>query len=436
MKEKEKIQMRKRNMKLFPIYKTLSWDYIFSYTTNFLFLTQCKHIHPADVVLIDSFYALFGIIMQIPATFVIEYLGRKRSMIFANFLNCIYMLVVMFSTNLFNLITAELLSSLAIGIKESVDPALLNESIPPSRYKSKIFAKISQKGMANYYIINAVSTVLAGFFYDINPYIPITLSFFITIMVTIISMGFIEPQAENKKHKMQEFNQLKELKDSFKFILKSERLKALILFVAVSGGVISLMATYEVSLLENFDIPAKYLCMIFAVLGIISGIIAKQQEKFHEKYRNKSLCALLGIIGVSILVAGICGMIANQYSIFILCIVITYMIRYSGQGIYYPLTERYLRNFSNEKIDTKIFTAKNFLKSILSAVIGIIASFLLDRMNISYCMTIVGVLTIIFTILMSKYMKKRVGLKPEEYSKEELQYDELKNKGKEEEIYG
>lgn len=428
MVEKEKVQMRKRNMKLFPIYRTLSWDYIFFYTTNFLFLTQCKHINPADVVLIDSFYALFGIIMQVPATFVIEYLGRKRSMIFANFLNCIYMLVVMFSTNLFNLITAELLSSLAFGIKESVDPALLNESIPPSRYKSKIFAKISQKGMANYYIVNAIATILAGFFYDINPYIPITLSFTITILVTIISTRFIEPQTENKKHKAQEFNQLKELKDSFKFILKSERLKALILFTAISGGVISLMATYEVSLLEDFDMPAKYLCMIFAILGIISGVLAKKQESFHEKYKNKSLCTLFGIIGGTIFIAGICGIIAKQYSVFILFMVVTYMIRYSCQGIYYPLTERYLRNFSNEKIDTKIFTAKNFLKSILSAVIGIIGSFLLDRMNISYCMIIIGVSTIILTILMSRYMKTRVGLEPQEYSKEELQFDELANK--------
>ena len=428
MKEKEKVQMRKRNMKLFPIYRMLSWDYIFFYTTNFLFLTQCKHIHPADVVLIDSFYALFGIIMQVPATFVIEYLGRKRSMIFANFLNCIYMLVVMFSTNLFNLITAEILSSLAFGIKETVDPAILNESIPPSRYKSKIFAKISQKGMANYYIINAIATILAGFFYDINPYIPITVSFIITILVTIISTGFIEPQNKNKKHKVEEFNQLKDIKDSFKFILKSERLKALILFSAVSGGVISLMATYEVSLLEDFDIPAKYLCMIFAILGMISGILAKKQEEFHEKYRNKSLCTLFGIIGGTILIAGICAVIAKQYSLFIIFIVVTYMIRYSCQGIYYPLTERYLRNFSNEKIDTKIFTAKNFLKSILSAVIGIIGAFLLDRINISYCMLIIGTSTIVLTILMSQYMKKRVGLKPQEYSKEELRFDELENK--------
>ena len=428
MVEKEKIQMRKRNMKLFPIYKTLSWDYLFFYTTNFLFLTGVKHIAAADVVLIDSFYALFGIIMQVPATFVIEYLGRKRSLIFANFLNCMYMLVVMFSTNLFNLITAEILSSLAFGIKETVDPALLNESIPPSRYKSKIFAKISQRGTSNYYIINAITTVLAGFFYDINPYIPITLSFIITVLVTILSTGFIEPQTENKKHKVQDFNQLKELKDSFKFILKSERLKALILFSAVAGGVISLMTTYEVSLLEDFDMPAKYLCIIFAILGIISGIVAKKQEAFHAKYRNKSLSTLLGIIGATILAAGICGIIAKQYMVFIVFIVITYMIRYSYQAMYYPLTERYLRNFSNEKIDTKIFTARNFLKSILSSTIGIMASFLLERMNISYCMAIIGALTILFTILISQYMKTRVGLKPEEYAKEEIKYDELENK--------
>ena len=428
MVEKEKVQMRKRNMKLYPIYKTLSWDYLFFYTTNFLFLTGVKHIAPADVVLIDSFYALFGIIMQVPATFVIEYLGRKRSLILANFLNCIYMLVIMFSTNLFNPITAEILSSLAFGIKETVDPALLNESIPPSRYKSKIFAKISQKGTSSYYMINAITTVLAGFFYDINPYIPITLSFIITLLVTIISTGFINPQNENKKHKIQEFNQLKDLKDSFKFILKSERLKALILFSAISGGVISLMATYEVSLLEDFNMPAKYLCMIFAILGIISGIAAKRQESFHERYKNKSLSALLGVIGGTVLGAGICGIIAKQYSVFILFVVVTYMIRYSYQSMYYPLTERYLRNFSNEKIDTKIFTARNFLKSVLSAVIGIIGSFLLERINISYCMLIIGVSTIILTILMSQYMKTRVGLKPQEYSKEELQFDELANK--------
>ena len=62
--EVKKRKMRKRNMKLFPFYKKLAWDYIFFYTINFLFLTQVKGINPADVVLIDSFYYLFSFIFQ------------------------------------------------------------------------------------------------------------------------------------------------------------------------------------------------------------------------------------------------------------------------------------------------------------------------------------------------------------------------------------
>ena len=63
-------------MKLFPTYKKLAWDYLFFYTINFLFLTQVKGINPADVVLIDAFYSLFGIMTQIPATFIVEFSGR------------------------------------------------------------------------------------------------------------------------------------------------------------------------------------------------------------------------------------------------------------------------------------------------------------------------------------------------------------------------
>lgn len=40
--KEEKQRMRKINMKLFPIHKMLSWDLLFYYTINFLFLTQVK----------------------------------------------------------------------------------------------------------------------------------------------------------------------------------------------------------------------------------------------------------------------------------------------------------------------------------------------------------------------------------------------------------
>ena len=41
MNTKEETQkMRKINMRIFPTYKKISWDYLFYYTIDFLFLTQ------------------------------------------------------------------------------------------------------------------------------------------------------------------------------------------------------------------------------------------------------------------------------------------------------------------------------------------------------------------------------------------------------------
>lgn len=426
MEETKARQMRKRNMKLFPVYKALSWDYIFFYTVNFLFLTQVKQIHAADVVLIDSFYYLFAMFSQIPATFIIEFLGRKNSIIVGNILSCLYMVVILFSNNLFNLIIAEILSATSFAIKESAEPSLLNESIPISKSKSKIFAKISQKGASRYYIINAISTIIAGILYEINPYIPLILSLSILILVTIIASLFIEPVRKNKKKKIQSVDQLKELREAFKFVLKSERVKSLILFAAAMKGITSILSNYEISMLEELEVPASYLGIIFALLGIIAGMATKKQEKLHHIFRNKTLSMLgFSIVSVCIL-SGLSGLLAETYKVVVFVIVGFYSMKYILVAMYDPLIEKYLSNFTNEQIDTKIFTANNFLKGIAGAISGILAAFLLDRMNTAYAMIIIGIIFFILMLLICKFMKSRVGLKPEEYNEEEVKYDKMK----------
>ena len=59
-------------------------------------------------------------------------------------------------------------------------------------------------------------------------------------------------------------------------------------------------------------------------------------------------------------------------------------------------------------------------------IIGILASFLLDKTTTAYCMIVIGIIFTIIFVLVEKYMKNRVGLKPEEYSKIERKYDEQK----------
>ena len=136
------------------------------------------------------------------------------------------------------------------------------------------------------------------------------------------------------------------------------------------------------------------------------------------------------MLSISVIIAGIVGIGAKE-SIVLMTLVILAIFMYNFcWGMFHTIIDKYLRNFSNEKIDTKIFAAYNLFRNVFRMIGTLFASFLLDKMATTYCMIIIGVLFTIIYILLGKYMKTRVGLKPEEYSKEERKYDEL-NQAKE-----
>ncbi len=420
------IQMRKRNMKLFPTYKALASDYLFYYTIDFLFLTQLKHISAADVVLATSIKSLFGIFIQIPANVIVEFLGRKNSIILGNILNCIYMVIFMMSGNLFDLILAKFVSSLAKSINDIAEPSLLNSSIPKSKYKSSIFAKINAKGKSGYYIIGAISRIIAGLLFEVNGYLPTICSLVVLIIVSIISMFYIEPVQKHKKSELNVNKQIKDIEDGFKFVLKSERLKALILATALITSLLDILLNYQTSLWQEVKVPAYLIGIIAAIISLSSAYGSKKQQDFHERFKNKSIIILALMISISTIVAGIVGLKAQEIVILLVIIGISFVVARYAHGLFYTIIDRYFRNFTNKDIDTKIFAVKNLFVNLVSAIMGIISSFLLSKMSTAYCMIIVGTIFTIIYILLSKYMKVRVGLKPEEYSNQERKYDELK----------
>lgn len=163
--------------------------------------------------------------------------------------------------NLFDLILAKFISSVAVSIKEIAEPGLLNASIPPSKYKSNIFAKINSKGVSGFFILSAISKIIGGFLFEINGYIPMILCLITLIIVSVISMLYIEPlKKQNTKSNAVNTvkKQIKDIQDGFEFILKSERLKALILSASLIASFLSILANYRTSLLQDIGIRSIY----------------------------------------------------------------------------------------------------------------------------------------------------------------------------------
>lgn len=83
MSQNTKANIRKINMKLYPIYEMFGLDFMFYYAIELLFFTQIKAIPVANVVLLDSFYAIFSIISQFVVIFIVNKIGKKRGLLLA-----------------------------------------------------------------------------------------------------------------------------------------------------------------------------------------------------------------------------------------------------------------------------------------------------------------------------------------------------------------
>ena len=90
------------------------------------------------------------------------------------------------------------------------------------------------------------------------------------------------------------------------------------------------------------------------------------------------------------------------------------------------LISRYLNNFTTHTIRNKISSSYNLIESIARTLIALLASFLLRITTSSGTLLVLGcIITIAFVLLLDK-MKTRVGLKPEQYKKEEIEFTEIK----------
>ena len=414
-----------KNVKLFPKYRQISRDFLFFYTINILFLTQVKHISTSDIVLIDTFYSLFVVMAQVPASFIVDKIGRRKGMILGNVLNCIYLILIINSKNLLSLIFAEITSSIAFSLKDIAEPAILNESIDLQKEeKSKKFAKIQSKAISGYYFWAAISIAISGFLFEINPYIPMFLSLFIVIISLIISTRFSEPNLSGKFNKKSHVMKEVGLKDSIKFSFKSKRCRCLLLFSAVFFAIFTVLATYEIALIEDLDIDSKYIGIIFAFLNIVSAIASRKQNAFQKGLKNRTLTILGYAIVIACIVSGATAIFAQINIFIVLAIIITmYIIKYISVGLYNVLIIKYLSNFTNSQIDTKIFAINNFVASITAVCFGIVASRLIEILPVPIAMICFGVISFIIMSMVLLYMKNKVGLNPKMYSELELKYD-------------
>ncbi len=416
--EKELNRKKTNNIKLYPIYKILSWDLLFYYAIIYLFLTLEKGCSPAQVLQFDAFYILFKFIMQIPATLLIQKLGKRKSLVIANLILVIHILIIMFAVNFEMLLFSQILGAFSYIIKGTCETDMLYDSLEHGEKRGILFSKIDGKATSRYYYMDAISAILAGFLFVVNHYIPMVLCFIILLIALLLSIKFEE--IHTPKGKMQIKEEFNNIKYGFKNVLQSKRLKNLLIFNAIFIGMIKILQNIRNTILLEVGVPEQYFGIIIAAFGIVLGIAAKNQGKIHKRYRNKTLSVISLPFVISFLMIGTILLCHFSKPVTIILILIFLTIQHTVRGPYYVLIKQYMNNFTNSEKRIKIATVNNLFENAIASSLVFAASYMVDMIPIAYTMIIIGCISTVCFVLLLDHMRGTVGLKPEQYSKKEI----------------
>lgn len=428
MSKSKEIQKKKLNRRLYPIYKMISWDLLFYYSIIFLFLTQVKKFSASQVLVGEAFFMASCLILQIPIGLLVDKFGKKNSLIFGNTCMCIFILLLLVTQNFPQLLIAYFIDAIGYVIKGLCETNILYDSLPRGKKRGSLYAIIDGVGVSRYYVVDAVTSLIAGFTYVINPYIPIILCLIVNVMSLILSTRFNHTNnSENKEKQTLAKQYFKELKEAIQFSIKSKRILCLLIFFGLVSGLLYNMTTFRSGILEHVQLPEQYFGLVLAISQIVAAICANAQNIIHKRFRNRTLSYIGITLILSCIIIGILA-IMNVSLVQIVLIVSLFAMQGAIKSPYYVLIYRYLNNFTNKEIRPKLGTIRNTIYSLLSIMISLLGALLLNFTNAANTMLIVGVSSTIAIILILNYMKDKVGLKPDQYNETDLKYSSFKSK--------
>lgn len=416
-------KIRKINMKIFPTYKMFSWDLLFYYATEFLFLTQVKSFTASQVLLVASIYSIFRVSFQIFCINIVDKIGKQKSLLLGNLLVTLSILMLILGNRFSFFIFLNLIQAIGYNLKGLCEPTILSDSIPKSSSSAKIYAKINGKGSTNYYVLDAISSATTGFLYVLNPYIPVILCFICCLISTILSLAFNEPISNKQTTKTKSVGFIQYYKDifiTFKQIIKSSRLKLLLIFSGLFFAILCVFGTLRSSILVDIKVPEQYFGIILAFSQIVASLSSKKQQWFHNKLKNRALTCFSLSLSVGFILTGLLVICDINFWVSLSIILAVILLQAIIKGPYFTLIERYLNSFSNAEVNSKIFAIKDLLENISRFILSLFASYLLNITTTAYTFIIMGTLFFIIFIFLLNYMKTKVGLKPEEYPAEDL----------------
>ncbi len=185
--------------KIYPIFYGLSSDLIFFIAINTIFLTEVKGLTSSEINLITTSGVLVSLFFYLFAHKIIQKIGNLTSIKLGTFLILIASLLFTLGNTIYLLILAEILYEVSFVFK-SVDTVVLSNNLAYEK-RDNDFVIIKSKATTIYSLATLITSLLSGFLFSINPYIPMIICIIICINNFIMAHFICEADVKQETKK-------------------------------------------------------------------------------------------------------------------------------------------------------------------------------------------------------------------------------------------
>jgi len=377
------------NIRKIYLYQFFMGFYLISGVLVPFFLTW-GHLNILEFDLLQSYYFVMTILLEIPCGAIGDRLNRKKLLILAGLSSCLAALIYGLFPTLFMFYVGETLFALGDAFFSGSIEGIIHASLK-IQGKEKNFSKVLGKSNSIFLLGIVISSPIGSFIgYAFSLQLVMLLMCIPYICCSIIALTLIKSPYKFKKKSS---NFLDPIKSSFKNFKKNKRIRFLLVdMVIIEMFILILSLNYQFYLYNELKIPMIYFGFINAgiILSELLFTYLISTNNFQKKNRKLLLLIISILPGIFYIMIGLIHFVALSI-ILILLIIGLGLSRYI---LFYEVINKQIKDGTR----TTSFSIINMIRMVPGALmLPLFGLLIISNINIAFIM--IGIFIISFTIV-------------------------------------
>lgn len=389
---------------LFPIYLGLSIDLLFWIVVDGLFLTTVKGFTLSQISSLSTISLFVCILFQYPFLKLIQKIGNTKSVQLGSLLFLIASILFTFGNHYITIVIGHIAYDVSFIFRNMAIVMLKNNLTLVGREEQ--FVALKTKCNMIYACVTTVISLVSGFLFAYNAYLPMYLCIASTLLTFLLSLTLKDYSSFNKIP-------FQKQKDT-SFTLRPYLLLCIIyglFFTIIYIGQPDVKMLLQETLLNH--LPLAKSSMLFSILLFVSRLCRLLSnylyKKFHLRLKNKMAILLPTLLFIALLLSVIGGLLQQNFILAVTFISLGYCFLLFVRDPFSIFIQDYLLCHCERSHHQTIITYLEYACKMIEFSISICFTLLLLRFSMTMIVGILCLLSLIELLLcikMLSYIKK------------------------------